>query len=302
MEIAKETNGGIRIAVTGDVHISHLRDPGAGAKALKEAVEAEKADFLIVLGDISQGGMSGKKSAVQDFLTAHPSTYFVLGNHDLWSSKDYNGVKYDPPTAMQKHLKTYFKWGKPIEKSWTDQDTFYAEKGVAIVGTMGFPDFSHPYFKPLEESLNREGTTNDVRYMKILPIGWLHFTEPMHKAFDTRLKKVLESGMKTVIVATHYSIFESQCRLTHDDISPYFFDHWIGQRVLEVAKKHPDKKFWCLSGHSHNFCWGELKMEAENVFSFGLKTEYGEVTIYPFDTGLDINQERKGRKIYDSIP
>jgi len=286
----------MRVSITSDIHFTHFRRPMDAVDALQTAMSEDKPDIFVVAGDITQGVASGKEPAIDALLGSQTGAYFVLGNHDLWGRGDQ---KLDPPTAMDKYMKVYYNVGNPLEKSWGDKDTFYTIGDTAIVGSMGFPDFTHPNFKHRVKKLNSEGTTNDVSYMRILPLGWLHFTEPMNRAFLSRLDKAVESGAKKVVVVSHYAMFDGQCIVGYDEIAPYFFNHLPGQTLLEIARRHKDVEFWCLSGHSHEYSRDELKMESENVYVYGCAGGYGQAVLYTFDTELGMNQERKGRVVLD---
>src|SRR6185503_9057298 len=106
--------------------------------------------------------------------------------------------------------------------------------------------------------------------------------------FARRLFSAFQSASKTVIVLTHYPILEGQSLLLDEprelQVWPYFFNWTMGRMVLGLAKEHPDKRVWCLAGHSHEFCRGTLTQESPNVFSFGLKTTYQTLDFFLFDT------------------
>jgi hypothetical protein len=69
-----------------------------------------------------------------------------------------------------------------------------------------------------------------------------------------------------------------------EHVAAYFRNYTIGQRVLELAKEHPQKNFWCLAGHSHDFCKDRLARESANVFSYGLAGMYGQQLAVVIDT------------------
>jgi predicted phosphohydrolase len=286
----------MRITVTADLHVAHYFRPMEMVKAFKGYLEENKPDILLIAGDISQGANDGNNPAIKAVLTANPSTYFVMGNHDVWSGPH---IKLDPPTAMERNLREHYGFGIPLERSWIDEETFYAVGDTAIVGSMGFPDFQHPHFKPLIRRLNMGGTKGDMSNMKIVPLGWLHYTYQINRAFRVRLEKAVNSGAKRILVVTHYSNFEGQCMVVNDEVSPYFFNQTAGRDILELARKNRGVTFWCVSGHSHEFARGDLKMEEENVYVYGCVGGYGKLHMYTFDTEAELNQEREGKMIYE---
>jgi len=281
----------MKITFTADCHLDFLSDPVKDVeKFAKHIMDKEEPDVFCIGGDMLNSGLSDNPPSLHRILSFHPETLFVLGNHDLWSDGMRGRPKLNPDDALVKYQEKFFKWGIPLEKSSVDLDTIYRKENCVFVGAMGFPDFKNPKLTNPVEYYDRNGCTNDLEYIK-LSLGWLHYTLPMQEAFFARLDKALSTDAKNIIVITHCGIFETQCHFTGEHISAYFFNHTMGQHILDKAKEHPDKKFWCLSGHSHEYCRGVLKMEAENVYAFGLSTYYEQLSLMTFDPDLDINQD-----------
>ena len=274
----------MKFSVISDTHAQHLRDSELEAKEQMQRIDKDNPEFIIHLGDIGEGRMN---PAYNIWFNHNPNTYFVVGNHDLWN--------YLPPDlALTKSLGN-FKYGHPLEKQWDDRKTFYQHKNVAIVGTIGFPDFKHP--APLKEfgknyDWDNRSATNDPRFIDLTK-GWLTYTERLHSAFFARLAKAFKTDADFIIVAAHYAFLESHSLLDRDPremrIWPYFFNYTIGQKVLELAKANPDKKVLAIAGHSHEFCKGKLLKELDNVWSYGFKTVYGELPHVTFDLGKEIS-------------
>ena len=289
----------MKITFTADCHLDFLNDPVKDVeKFAKHILEEEKPDVFCIGGDLCNAGMKENPPSLHKILSFHPKTLFVLGNHDLWADGMRKRPKMDPDTALVKQQDKFFKWGVSLEKSSVDLDTIYVDGNCVFVGAMGFPDFKSPRLTNPVEYYDRNGCTNGIIYIR-LSLGWLRYTLPMQEAFFARLDKALAIDAKNIIVMTHYSVFESQCRFTGEYISAYFFNYTMGQHILEKAKEHPKKKFWCLSGHSHEYCRGILGMEAENVYIFGLSTYYEQLSMMSFDPDLDINQKWHSLTIVD---
>jgi len=291
----------MKIAFTADSHwdfVTHAEDVVA---QMRDMIGAWKAEAVCVGGDICHCDHRIKQNrAVQSLLKIHRRTYFVLGNHDLWSF----GLdrKQQPDEAFAKHMGLYFKWGIPLETSWKDDtSTVQRHKSAAFVGSIGFPDFMHPGFTKDKAYYDFNGCTNDINYMK-MSLGFLHYTIPLQEAFFKRLGLAAASDARDVVVLTHYCIFDDQGQVSGDDVAAYFFNHTMGQQVLKTAKEHPEKRFWCLAGHSHEYCAGRLKMSAENVYSFGLVTDYHHKHIFFFDTDAEMNQGLEAQPVCLKFP
>jgi hypothetical protein len=279
----------MKIAFTADNHFDFMRDPEGAAGRLLESARQYGAEVLCVGGDFFNPNSDPEVLGAIRSLISGENTFFVLGNHDLWSVR---GDKLAPDDAFDAHLRKYFSGGTPLEASFgRDESTVYVRGFAAFVGSMGFPDFAHPEFTKGLSYYDLNGFTNDIHYMK-MSLGWLRHTIPMQSAFAVRLEKAVALPVRDIVVVTHYCILDEQRQASGDGIAAYFFNHFMGQRVLSVAKENPGKRFWCLAGHSHEFCAGSLTMASENVFAMGLSTDYRSQHVYLFDTDSEINQDR----------
>ena len=273
----------MRIAITGDNHLDALYgDKEDQVIQMMNGMSAFDVQATLCLGDITNGRYRSSQLYGQDILLRDKSTLYVLGNHDLWN---VDGRPRTPDWSLQNIVKKYGSKGlkaQPLETSMVDTDTVIEIGGVAFVGTMGFPDFKHPKFVMPQEYYNHRSCTNDPTYIN-LSSGWKHYTDKMLKAFRSRLLKAVSGQCKTIVVSTHYPVFDEQYRLSGDDISAYFFCHNIGQMVKEISYEHTDKKFWVFSSHAHDYCDGVLKLAAENIATYGLVAAYGRLTFAVFD-------------------
>jgi len=272
----------MRIAVIGDPHLENLYDSKNLVSQMMHSIAEFDVQATLCLGDITSGEYTNPQSFGQDILLNDKSLLYVTGNHDLWSVL---GRPRQPDWTLQNIVKEYSKNGlaaQSLEHSMSDNNTVIEIGDVAFVGTMGFPDFKHPKFVMPPEYYNSHSCTNDSTYIN-LSSGWKYYTDKMLKAFRSRLAKAVSGMCKTVVVSTHYPVFEEQYRMSGDDISAYFFCHTIGQMVKEVAQEHPDKKFWVFSAHAHDYCRGALTLAAENVATCGIMADYRWLNFSIFD-------------------
>jgi len=280
----------MKLAITGDNHLDHLYgDAAARVREMKKGMEAVNVQATLCLGDITSGRYHKPSACGQDELLDKSSLY-VLGNHDLWSLL---GRKHNPDFTLANVAKTYKNKGvlaKPLEVSMTDKVTIVNRGGVAFVGTIGFPDFTHPKFVMPPEYYNKSCCTNDGTYMD-LTMGWKFYTDKIFPSFKARLDKAVAGTCKTIVVGTHYPVFDEQYKMNGSDISAYFFCHTVGQMVKEAAYQHPDKKFWVFSAHAHDYNRGFLALVSDNIAAYGLTAQYGRMTFAVFDLDKWVDQD-----------
>lgn len=285
----------MKIAITGDSHLGFLTDWKKGISSLRSEIRNTGAEVCCILGDMTGGDGQEGRRGLDDLLRIAPTTFFVMGNHDLWTVT--GGSKKAPDDALRIHQQQWFQAGWSLEKDWDDTDTFVSKNGCVFIGTMGFPDFAHPIFPMPANYYDKRGCTNDMYYLK-LSLGWVYYTKRMEKAFSARLDKALAGDENSIIICTHYCIFDCQCKISDEEISAYFFNYGIGQMILDKAKAYPNKTFWCFSAHSHDYCRGQMVSVSDNVRAFGLSTDYGSLSYLVFDPSGDLNQDFKIHQAY----
>ena len=256
----------MKIIFTGDNHVFYS-DQRKAVQDMMTAIRKEHPDVVCSCGDVGEVLISRDFCLVEELFSINP-TLWIAGNHDLYSQE-----RDIPPVALDRFLKV-IKCGIPLQTSWTDTKTVYEKDGVLFLGTMGLCDFSHPKMMMPVKYYDARCCTIDGEYLN-LKCGFVQYANTLSDAFEKKLKLVDESACKNIIIITHYSIFESQYKLSYDEeISAYFYSHGLGKIVKEVAKRNPDKKFYCISGHGHFFNRGEWISETSNIIVHGIKTDY----------------------------
>jgi hypothetical protein len=276
----------MKIAVTADNHFAHCAEPEESLRHLQGRIDEAGAVALCILGDMTEGLTGPAPLRRQTYrcalsLLGHKKPcYWVLGNHDLWDP-----MCPTPPEAMSRVLAA-LAGGVPLETGWEDMKTAVWADDCVFVGSMGFPDFKHPLVAKVWKRLDCTSATVDNLFLD-LSKGWRFYTEPMQKAFGARLERAFGGPSSHVVVLTHYPILGGQSCLDHIDTSiwPYFFNYTMGEMVLWQANRHRDKTVWCLAGHSHEYCQGHWRQEAENCYSHGINTTYGKQALLVFGTG-----------------
>ena len=283
----------MKIAITGDNHLDFLYNADGLVSTMFDEMASKGYDILVNLGDITNGRIHTKYYGL-DRLLGNKTILYLLGNHDLWSPP------FDKSRVPNEAFRWVIKWlsqypAQPLETSFADHDTFWNDNTgkdeCCIIGTIGFPDFEHPIYLYQKQMYDIRCCTNDGKYMD-LSKGFLVHTKRMIASFEARLQKALAfSESKNIIIATHYSIFENQYKLSTDDISAYFFCHTLGEMVRKYARENPNRKFWCFSGHAHEYSKGKLFTESDNLAGMGLLAEYSKLAYVIIDTDAGFNQE-----------
>jgi len=276
----------MKIAFTGDNHVQFIDDGGIVLKAMLSRCLEDKPDVFCVLGDMGEGmkSIGGQDHRYDILLGTITPTLFVMGNHDLYRN---SSKKATPDMALQGNATFLFNKGILMEKSWTDEETIFHRDDCVFVGTLGFCDFLYP-------GLKDRGWYSDVANCRTIDTDyinlahWNYWTDRLNNAFYRRLDKAVATDPSHVIVFSHYPHFPTHSQADPSDpVWPYFYNHMLGQNILKVAKDHPEITFWSLAAHSHEYCRGEWGMEAENLYTYGLKTDYYSEDYVCFDTNED---------------
>jgi hypothetical protein len=280
----------MKIAFTGD---NHVQIHGAPGDLTRMHARASQAQVLICGGDMGEGTRPYWGGETDDYATllgTHPDTMYVLGNHDL-----FNAYRLTPDKALVKNQELYPQSAACLEPTWEDVETVLLRDDHAFVGSIGFPDFLHP---DLPSSRDRYADIINCKTIDPRWIGltdWNMYTDRLNVAFNIRLDKALDyTGIRHVVLTLHYPCLPAHSLSgPQDSVWPYFYNWQVGRAILERAKAHPDTTFWVLAGHSHEYCTGIWGMEAQNVYAYGLKTDYKTQDVHVFDTSDDIGTLRE---------
>ena len=258
----------MKIIFIGDNHI-YFGNQHKAVIDMMEKIRDEKPDVVCNVGDVGEVLMSDDTTLIQELFSIQP-TLWIPGNHDLYSRQ-----KYTPPEAMEKLLGN-MSYGIPLQTNWTDAKTVYEKDGVLFLGTMGLCDFAHPKMLMPTKYYDSRCCTIDGSYIN-LEAGFIQYATPLLDAFEKKLQLVDKSKCKNVVILSHYPGYTSQYKLSFDEeVSAYFYCHRLGLMISKTASKNPDKKFYFISGHGHEYMtnlWLDL---TDNLKTFGLVTTYTE--------------------------
>jgi len=270
----------MNISFTGDNHVFNTGTKSGDIKYLMDKMLQDKPDVVVNLGDLGEILFPTNKNLekINCLLNTFEPTLYILGNHDLYARPP----TMVPPLAMLACLNK-IKYGIPLQLAWDDSKTIYIKDDCVFCGTMGWPDFVSPRLSFSPYYYERQAPTVDSTHID-LSSGWKQYTASHFEAFKIKLKKVVGLPINNIIIATHYPIFDGQHTIDGSDMSAFFFCYTIGQMIRNQAAQYPQKKFFCIAAHGHEYNCGRWIQEANNIFVYGLVTIYATQDHFTFDT------------------
>ncbi|MCD4782611.1 MAG: metallophosphoesterase [Candidatus Eremiobacteraeota bacterium] len=302
-----------RIAWTNDIHLNFL-DDGRVIRFFK-SIESQDFDFLLIAGDIAQANNLKKYLHFLNGLISRP-VFFVLGNHDFYYSSItkmsreiekwvldfenlfYLGMGFDfnlsdknspvaevfrPPTqylsekkseremipdqlkSLRPHVyKLSEKTGLVGHGCWADGRVGnYFDSDIMLNDYMLIGEYVGLNKNKRFKLMNRLGDMSADYFRKYLPLALSKFDE--------------------VIVLLHVPPFKEatwhEGEVSENGHLPHFSCKAVGEALVEIMEKHPDKKITVLCGHTH----GEGKCRVgDNIFVITGPATYGEPKITGF--------------------
>jgi Icc protein len=173
--------------------------------------------------------------------------YFVLGNHDFYGSS-IAAVRemVSRETAASRCLR------------WLSQsDVVPLTETCALVGHDSWADGRLGDFFSSDVLLNDYVLIQDFHhlgknelYAKLNALG-----DEAAEFLEGQASKAL-SSYRHVIVLTHVPPFRDACwhegQISHDDYLPHFACSVVGDRLIQLMRKHPEHSLTVLCGHTHS--------------------------------------------------
>jgi len=235
-------------------------------------VNSLDVDGIIVSGDI------GCSYHLENFLVTINNLidkpfYFVHGNHDFYGSS-FHETREKTIELTSELERVHWLESRPVRLTPT----------AAIFGVDGWYDggygnyfFDQGYeFQMLDFDLIKElKFKNKEERLKTFET----FAYIGANGIRRELPKLLEEN-DLVIFATHVPPFVSLCRHngqpTNDNSLPFFASRAIGEALIEVKDKYPDKELLVLCGHTHD----EATLTVGNMNCICAPARYGRPAIY----------------------
>lgn len=240
----------IVVAAVSDLH--HSLENARNVMKLAGEVKELDPDILIIAGDVANGH-DFFQSALELFRGTW-RTLVVAGNHDVWSPRQEVAGGPTSEELWEKLLPEKIAAAGAIDLE--RQPVFIRSLGLAIVGTIGWYDYSGDR---LQRSAEQLAATKNTATQDGVRINWSWSDQEFSRVRRENLEFVLEnlsrmSDVKTMLVATHMVPFaelqseteKNQSGAFFDRRSPYYFVPTLG----EVIRKFPKVRL-TVSGHNH---------------------------------------------------
>lgn len=258
----------MRIAWVTDIHLDFLNEED-DITAFIDKIKTYDPDMLVITGDISTAPNLEYHLSLLRRRWGDLPLYFVLGNHDYyhgsfaavhnvmynqysnnWLVAKPNGIKLNDTTLLLGHDGWYDGgYGNWFEPAVIMNDYFSIEDLLKKTGKRA-AELKTIYTR------NREWFFSLIEplYYELQRLG-------QHAAtfIENAVERNLEGNDKFVIL-THIPPFpENAVHGPTPEIAlpsnsvwlPNFTSKYMGDRLLAVAEKYPDKQFLVLCGHSH---------------------------------------------------
>jgi len=261
-----------KILFTSDLHFGVTKREAIDRLVVK--MRAEKADALVILGDLGEPNeyFGGVMELLKDVA---PRKGYVAGNHDLWCRGTCNSTslwnRILPEIAVEHGFESL-------------EGEIWRFDGFDLVATMGWYDYSaiDAEFKgmPSEFIASEKGKyDNDATYVNFLaPDTDLTISKKCRDGLEKRLRlSQNESQTKEIIVGTHVPIFEEQMFRKPGNRRWGFSNAYFGDLTTgEMVKKY--SKVRCVvSGHTHT--GREMEIVSGNrppIRAVVIDSEYGK--------------------------
>ena len=216
-------------------------------KQVLDAWSEASADCGIITGDISHG--SSTLSWLRQLAAVFPRPiYFVLGNHDFYGTSIVRQRDAARKLCDEVANLTYL----------TSSDVISLSSDTALVGHDGWGDMREgdwegtgvrpPDLDAIEDLIEVAGDRHGL-CRRLRQLG-----DEAAEHFDKVLPEALEQH-KRVIVATHVPPFREASWYDGENSTPawlpFFCCRIVGEVLIEMAERYPDREVSVLCGHCH---------------------------------------------------
>jgi putative phosphoesterase len=237
----------MKLAASCDIHydLLHFEESRRDFELFLESLISEKADVLILAGDIVGLGWSKLKECLDLFQPAAPQRMMVFGNHDYWCG-DKNSLH---------HLNR-------LEKIIEESGFFLLDKApvklndVGFAGNCGWYDYSLASVPaPSGAAYERKEffghiVWNDANFIE-LNMSDREYTEILINKLEKDITS-LENQVDSIITVTHHLAFREMLTEKPGDIVWTFNNAFMGSHKLGAMLLLHPKVNYHICGHSHN--------------------------------------------------
>ena len=235
-----------RIAWTTDIHLDFVSDDKL--LSFLEQLHKSQADALLFSGDI------GEASSVTGYLSqvaaaAQCPTYFVLGNHDFYEGS-IRAVRQQVSDLCEDHGSLHYL---------TRGDVFALSDQVGLVGHDGWADGRIGDYESSEVMMHDYKLIKELApYSKLDRWPILKQLGDEAAAHIERVLKLALAQFSRIYLVTHVPPLREACwhndEISDDEWAPHFTCQAVGETILRIMQKHPDRELTVLCGHTHTTC------------------------------------------------
>ncbi|MCX6578037.1 MAG: metallophosphoesterase [Candidatus Aminicenantes bacterium] len=277
-----------------DIHLDHLPPPESAL--FLESIKKLSGTAIWISGDI------GQADTIVEFLAQMESTlelpiYFVLGNHDYYLSS-INNVRSRVQKAFDNSRRLCWLSDSDVKEispdvgllghdSWADGRLGeYEASDLLLNDYILIRDFN-PFLQrsetvgpssPLGPNdlmdliCGKQTKQNRLLIMQALADEAVEYIE-------RRLPAALQK-YKHVYFLTHVPPFKEACwhqgRISDDNSLPHFSAKVVGETLVRIMEKHPDRQLTVLCGHTHS---GGVAQVLSNLVVYTAQAVYGNPDI-----------------------
>jgi len=273
----------MKIAWLTDIHLNFLSK--RRRMQFYNKILVESPDVVLIGGDIGEADTVAKFLVeMNDYLDRE--IYFVLGNHDYYRSS-IKQVRMNISTLSRNYKN--LNWLPESGTVEINKNTALIGHGLWADGKLG--DFlnsdvllnDYIFIKDFNPSLNvssRESISIDSYTGKGTKNRWLSMLYKLGDESAEYISKELPKALEyysCIIFLSHVPPFKEAClhlgKVSDDNWLPHFSCKSAGDKLIEIMRKHPDKKLTVLCGHTHGS--GEVDI-LENIKVYSGEAVYEE--------------------------
>ena len=254
-----------RVVWLTDLHLNFLRYDQV--ETFLDLLAAEDASAVLIGGDIAEAHDVGRYLERLDDRLQVP-IYFVLGNHDF-----YFGSLRRVRRRMEELC-----GGRPNLVYLSTAPAIELTPEVALVGHDGWADGRLGNYETSLVMMNDFRLIEELAGMTKLE-RWPLLRNLAEEA-AAHIRETLPPALAThrqAFVLTHVPPFREACwhegQISDDQWLPHFTCRALGDALLDIADRHPDRQITVLCGHTHGR--GQAKLR-DNLLVLTGGAVYGE--------------------------